>query len=345
MSGIEYKVTGTEFKVDDSAEDGNYQGHFSVFGNVDEGQDIAHPGMFAKTLQERAHKVKVFFAHDWMKLIGPAPKTLEEDSHGLFAEGKLTLGSFWGNEVWQLMKDDALNEGSFGYETVKADFDKEGFRNLREVKLYEISPVPLGMNPLTSIRAIKAAMNQAIFSIPIIHGKLDSKTEWNLKEQLAEVKSPNQMRAMFAFYDAELPPDDAKSYRFAHHLVDGQISLKGLEDASLELMVTTDLNPTELAAAKNHLSRHYAEFEMTPLWVKDDQSIKVDALLKLIEEVNEGQLLITLDDDRKTLVVDSISRILEPLAKAEEAAPTTEHSSLLDMRLQEAELTLNFLNQ
>jgi hypothetical protein len=31
-------------------------------------------------------------------------------------------------------------------------------RHLRELKLYEISPVPLGMNAMTQIRAVKAAL-------------------------------------------------------------------------------------------------------------------------------------------------------------------------------------------
>ena len=44
---------------------------------------------------------------------------------------------------------------------MKFDFENQpgiNVRNLREVKLYEISPVPLGMNALTEIRAVKAAM-------------------------------------------------------------------------------------------------------------------------------------------------------------------------------------------
>ena len=159
MIEMEYKSTAVEFKA--TGNDGAYEGHFSIFGNVDDGSDIAHPGMFQKTILERARRVKVFYAHDWNKLIGPPPSVLQEDSVGLFAGGRLTLDSFWGREAWALMKDGALTEGSFGYEAVKFDFENQpgiNVRNLREVKLYEISPVPLGMNALTEIRAVKAAM-------------------------------------------------------------------------------------------------------------------------------------------------------------------------------------------
>lgn len=159
MSDLEYKSTTVEFKA--TGDDGQYEGHFSVFGNIDDGNDIAHTGMFQKTIEERGKRVKVFYAHDWMKLIGPPPAILKEDSTGLFAAGRLTLGSFWGREAWSLMKDGALTEGSFGYETVKADPESlvdRVVRHLREVKLFEISPVPLGMNAMTEIRAVKAAL-------------------------------------------------------------------------------------------------------------------------------------------------------------------------------------------
>lgn len=154
---MEYKTFAAEFKAD--GDKGEYEGHFAVFGNVDDGQDVTHPGAFAKTIAENGRRVKVFYAHNWDKLIGPPPAVLAEDRIGLYAKGRLTLDSFWGKEVWALMKDGALNEGSFGYDALKFDFEQRDgrtVRNLRELKLYEISPVPLGMNPLTDLSAIKA---------------------------------------------------------------------------------------------------------------------------------------------------------------------------------------------
>lgn len=150
---MDYKTAATEFKA--AGDMGEYEGYFSVFGNVDDGGDIIHQGAFAKTIQERGNRIKVFFGHDWTKLIGPPPTLLQEDTRGLYAKGKLTLDSFWGKEAWALMRDNALTEGSIGYEAIKAD-NGQGVRNIREIKLYEISPVPLGMNPLTAIRAVKS---------------------------------------------------------------------------------------------------------------------------------------------------------------------------------------------
>lgn len=152
VKGLQYKAYPVEFKAGDK---GIYEGYFSIFGNQDDGGDVMMAGAFAKTIAERAARIKVFFGHDWSKLIGPPPDVLQEDSKGLYAKGRLTLGSFWGNEAWQLMKDGALKEGSIGFENMVSDWDQRGVRFLKEVKLYEISPVPLGMNSLTEVQAVK----------------------------------------------------------------------------------------------------------------------------------------------------------------------------------------------
>jgi len=155
---LEYKSTPAEFKA---GEDGTYEGYFSIKGNVDDGGDIIHDGAFAKTLSERASRIKVLMYHDWSRLVGPAPEVLKEDSKGLYAKGRLSVNTFYGRETYELMKDGALNEGSIGYYTVKADYGADSgqsVRHLRELALYEISFVPLGMNPLTEVGVIKSLM-------------------------------------------------------------------------------------------------------------------------------------------------------------------------------------------
>lgn len=185
IPGMEYKALPVEFKATGDA--GEYEGYFSVTGNVDDGGDVIHSGAFTKTLQERGKRIKVFYAHDWQKLIGPPPAVIREDEHGLFASGRLTLDSMWGREAWVLMKDGAMTEGSIGYEPIKIEYEsadgepitdvwdafKPGtIRHLKEVKLYEISPVPLGMNPLTAIRAVKSAAMQRHFTPDALEGYL-----------------------------------------------------------------------------------------------------------------------------------------------------------------------------
>lgn len=160
---LEYKTTPLEIKA--VGDDGVVEGHYSIFGNRDDGGDISWHGSFAKTLQERSRRVMVMRFHDWTIPIGPAGggfnaessgNILREDSMGLFARYKISLESFWGKDTYALIKDQVVREGSYGYEAIKFDFADDGTRNLREQKLYEISPVPIGMNPLTTISAVKS---------------------------------------------------------------------------------------------------------------------------------------------------------------------------------------------
>lgn len=152
---LEYKAGSAEFKA--GAQDGDYEGYFSIVGNVDDGGDVIEGGAFTKTLQERVGKVRVFFGHDPNKIVGPPPTVLQEDSRGLYAKGRMTLDSFWGREAWVLLKDGALTEGSIGYRSIPGRTEwKGGHRHLQEVKLFEISFVPIGMNPETDIRALKS---------------------------------------------------------------------------------------------------------------------------------------------------------------------------------------------
>jgi len=188
---MEYKSVPTEVKAE--GDEGVVSGHYSIFGNVDDGEDRMHPGAFTKTIQERSGRVKVFFGHDWGKLIAPPPSVLQEDSKGLFATYDLVLDSFWGSEAWALIKSGAMTEGSFGFEPVKFDYDEKGVRDLREVKLHEISPVPLGMNPLTSIRAIKSGAIPPDQHLDVITGILDEIQAGRMlvtadTKQLAEVR-------------------------------------------------------------------------------------------------------------------------------------------------------------
>jgi len=158
MTGIEYKTVATEIKAD--GDDGVVEGYYSVFGNVDDGYDVTHRGAFEESIRERAGRVKVFMAHDWDRMIAPPPEVLREDEHGLFARYTCVLDSFWGKEAWSLIKAGAMTEGSYGYQAVDYDWDDHYIRHLRKVNLIEVSPVPLGMNPLTAIGAVKSGRSK-----------------------------------------------------------------------------------------------------------------------------------------------------------------------------------------
>jgi HK97 family phage prohead protease len=230
LEQLEYKSVALEMKAS-SKEEGVYEGYFSIFGNVDDGGDIIMPGAFSKTIQERQKRVKVLFGHNWDKLIGPYPEVLHEDAKGLYAKGRLTIskggnrGAFYADEAWALMKDQALNEGSIAYSPLPGRYeynDSYTVRTLHEVKLYEISLVPLGMNPLTEVAAVKALW------MPGAPGVAGEKYLDLIGQVAAELKvgkvlssaNLDKVKTVIALlqelYDAAAPDDD-NDEKSAHH--------------------------------------------------------------------------------------------------------------------------------
>lgn len=346
---LEYKIAPTEFKA--AGDTGEYEGHFSVFGNVDNGFDIAQPGMFLKTIAERRQRIKVFYAHDWMKLIGPPPTVLQEDALGLFAKGRLTLDSFWGKETWALMRDGALTEGSFGFEAVKFDFEDIAgrmVRNLREVKLYEISPVPLGMNDFTQVRAVKSLLlRQMRATIPAKETTpADAGAEWDAAVAVKDLKGAAQLRAAHAWFNPDGDPDDPAAYKLAHHLADGHVVLKAVEAAGAALMAGAGIPEHDVPAVQQHLAAHYKQFNCLPPWEKGAAlDTYLPVLLHLTNEIKAGRVLSSANKDRINDAVGALQAALDALNELLEAAEPEKglspaHSALLIKRLRAAEVAL-----
>lgn len=143
-----------EAKVD--LDKNEFEGYASTFGNRDLVGDIVERGAFAKTIQERFPKgmVKVLWQHyDPMGV----PKHMEEDSKGLYVVAKVSKTNE-NHDRLQLMKDGVVDRLSIGYDVVKREVDdsaKDRTVRLKELKLYEFSPVTFPANEEAVITGVK----------------------------------------------------------------------------------------------------------------------------------------------------------------------------------------------
>lgn len=145
----------------DGTEEGVIAGYASVFGNVDSYGDIVVKGAFSKFLSELAQtgkKVSVYYGHnmdDPRANIGVVTE-LEERDYGLWFKAQLDLsGDTYGRLVYEQLKDGRLDSMSFGYSIVDAACTQEGYE-LRELKLFEVSVVPIPANDQALITEVKA---------------------------------------------------------------------------------------------------------------------------------------------------------------------------------------------
>lgn len=331
-----------EFQVKEVGEKGEYEGYFNVFGNVDEGGDRVLPGAFKKTLQEAGRKVAVLYLHEHP--VGPPPDEIREDERGLYARGRLTLESFWGRETWALLRDGAIREGSIGYRPVKWDFDDHGIRNLRELRLYEISFVPVGMNRETSVRAVKAAIP------PHETPKAPEDAPWDAGAVLREAEGARVLRLIHAWYDPDGDPEAKSSYKLPHHYVDGRVVWRGVAAAGAALMGARGgvaIPEADIPGVKRHLAAHYRQFDRTPPWEEEARLDEYLETLRIIgEELKVGRVLSQANYERVQAAMDAMREALARLeeliaaAQPQEEVESALRTALLKRKLRAAGLAL-----
>ena len=159
--GVKHKGAKTEYKTGEfelegfDDKEGTFSGYGAVFSNIDSGGDIIEPGAFTKTIAEGIGRVKILSGHNDSLLPIGIPTELREDAKGLFMSAKISDTTL-GRDVKTLIHDGVLCELSIGYDPVVFDYDENGIRHLREVKLWEISVVTWAMNEQAIVTEVKA---------------------------------------------------------------------------------------------------------------------------------------------------------------------------------------------
>lgn len=136
---------------------GTFEGYAAIFGNVDLGGDVIERGAFKEIVKGRNGMVKILNQHNPRDPIGAAE--VRQDDKGLHFQGQLVLEAASARNAYALMKAGVLDGMSIGYDVLEggAKILESGIRQLLGLKLWEVSPVTFGMNPLAGIDGVKAA--------------------------------------------------------------------------------------------------------------------------------------------------------------------------------------------
>lgn len=147
-----YLALGQDVKVTDGTV---IEGYASVFGQVDQGNDIVQSGAYGRSLKRLAAaggRVKMLWQHDPSEPIGVWDE-VREDTRGLFVKGRILMDVARGREAAALIAAGAIDGLSIGYRTVVAEKDSKGRRLLRELELWEVSLVTFPMLPEARVAA------------------------------------------------------------------------------------------------------------------------------------------------------------------------------------------------
>ena len=164
----EYKSLTGQFNIDEAL--GIVECFAAGVGNKDSVGDICLPGCFTNSLKRR--KPRVVWGHNWNEPIGKVLEIYEVGPNdprlpakmrkagigGLYARVQFNLKAERGREAFANVSFFGLEqEWSIGYKTLDAVFDPTQQANLlKEVELYEVSPVLHGANQLTGTISIKS---------------------------------------------------------------------------------------------------------------------------------------------------------------------------------------------
>ena len=167
---MQVKEVKVALKVGDgSTDNGLAEGEFEAYASTftrepDSYGDVVAKGAFGDSLKESGQVLPVLFGHrfdDPDYNIGGVVEASEDD-HGLKIRGQLDLDSPKAAQVHRLMKAKRIGQMSFAFDTLdEGSVELEDGRKaneLRKLKLYEVSVVPIGANQDTEILAVKSAV-------------------------------------------------------------------------------------------------------------------------------------------------------------------------------------------
>ena len=157
MSEKEVKNIDLEFKQES---EGKVSAVFSVFNSLDSDGDIVLPGSIKSGF--KSGSVPMVWAHKWDMPIGKG--TIKSDEGKATFEGEFFMDTESGKEAYNIVKNMAdMQQWSFGYRVNDAERGKIGegdeekdARFLKDLTVFEVSPVLVGANQETYTLAIKS---------------------------------------------------------------------------------------------------------------------------------------------------------------------------------------------
>ena len=130
------------------------KGYGSYFDNKDADDDVIMRGAYQKTIKENGERVKYLYQHNMMQPIGKMNE-LYEDEKGLVFVAEVPKTQL-GKDVIELMKAGVITENSVGILPIQKE-DRGDYRELKEVKLFEVSAVTLAANDQAKIMDVKGS--------------------------------------------------------------------------------------------------------------------------------------------------------------------------------------------
>ena len=157
---IEKEFKNISLLASDEVE-GKVEAVFSIFNEMDSDGDVVLPESIKSGYGDKG--VAMVWGHDWKDVIGRGE--IVQDGEKATFKGQFIMDTARGREAFNTVKAMGdLQQWSFGYEVVDSEngkFTKDGIetdvRYLKDLRVWEVSPVLVGANQNTHTLAVKNA--------------------------------------------------------------------------------------------------------------------------------------------------------------------------------------------
>lgn len=312
------------FELKALSENGEFEGYAAYFGNVDHYGDVIERGAFRKTLLDKGGRVPLLWQHRVDEPIGIVE--LEEDELGLRVKrGWLDMGVQRAKEAYSLLKSGVLRGLSIGYDSVKEVWEGST-RILKELRLWEVSLVTFGANPLALVTDVKAVV--PFQDLPLA----DKNTPWDADAAVARVRKWaggdeidwNKYRKAFLWYDEE-KADTFGAYKLPiADVIDGELRAvpRAIFAAAAALQGArggVDVPDSDMPALRRHVARYYAKMGLTAPWEQDGLELALYAIIGA-KEFKYGRVL----SERNLTLLRQALEALQALLDAAEPQDSTQ---------------------
>lgn len=169
LDDMDFKIANNGV-IEIDRKEGIVEAFAAVIGNKDNVNDVIVPGAFSASLAKR--HPRAVWHHSWKDPIGKVleieevsptdfrvtPEMRAAGAGGLWVKVQFNLNTQRGRDAFEDVAFFGKDFGwSIGYKTRQSDFDpKQNANLLKEIDLYEVSPVLHGANPLAGTLSIKS---------------------------------------------------------------------------------------------------------------------------------------------------------------------------------------------
>lgn len=156
---------GFSFDIKAVSDEGLVEGYASVFGGApDSYGDIIAPGAFAASLTKHKREGTMplmLWSHNSNEPPIGNWGDIAEDGKGLWVQGQIDLEDALGGRVHRALKGKRMKGLSIGYETLDSESDpkRPGVRILKEVELWEVSPVNFPAQRRAAVDNVKSYLS------------------------------------------------------------------------------------------------------------------------------------------------------------------------------------------